>query len=158
MLLAPLRLDLFALGALLLGQEARHGDEDLGTARLVADARDGPFPDAGLRVGDDGGEPVRVREEHAREDDPAPRAGFRIRQREPVVVSLVLEAVRRDREARKRLGREGAQKVDVFLADFLRLLHGDDAVPEHAHGAHRAKDLIRRCRPWRGPAGRVPRA
>ena len=74
------------------------------------------------------------------------------------MVALVLEAVRRDREAGQRLGREGAQKIDVFLADFLRLLHGDDAVPEHAYGAHRAKDLIRRCLPPRGPAARAPRA
>jgi len=75
-LLAPLGIDLLALGALLLGQEARDGDENFGATRLVADTRDDLFPHCGLRVGDDGGEPARVREEHAREGHAARRSGF----------------------------------------------------------------------------------
>ena len=157
MLLPPLGLDFLALGALLVRQEPRDGDEDFGESRLFADARDDLLPHAGLRVGDDGREPARVREEHAREDDPARRAGLHIRDGQPVVITLVLEAVGRDRKTRERFGHEGAQEIDVFLADLLRLLHGDDAVAEHAYGAHRAKDLIRRCRLRPGRAARAPR-
>ena len=157
-LLAPFGFDFFALRALLLGQEARDRDENLGAARLVADTRDDLLPHSGLPVGDDGGKAARIREKHPREGDPARRAGFGIGKREPVMVALVLEAVRCDGEARQRLGDEGAQEVDVFLADFLRLLHGDDAVAEHAYGAHRGEDLIRRGLPPRGPCARAPPA
>ena len=157
-LFSPFGLDLVTLQALFLREESRDRDEDFRARRLLANARDDLRPHGRVRVRDDGREPARVREEHAREDHLARLAGRVVRQRQPVVVAFVVEAVRGERVARQRLGGERAQKLDVSFADLLRLLHRDDAVAKHADGAHRAKDLIRRFRPPKEPAGRARRA
>jgi hypothetical protein len=79
-LLSPFGLDFVALEPLFLREELRDRDEDFRARRLLANARDDLRLHGCVRVGDDGGESVLVREEHAREDEPARLAGRVVRQ------------------------------------------------------------------------------
>jgi hypothetical protein len=92
-------------------------------------------PDLGLRVFDDGGNPLGVVENHPRPGDALSASRRRLVDHHETVV-FVIQDVFLELHPRYRLVDERLEQREMLLPFLEGLLHRDDPVPEHLGAGH----------------------